>query len=189
MAKDGEFVIPGKEVGYSEEYIPGEGTYEEGGKIYASATGTLMVDAKERKVSVKAKTSVPAVPKKGDVVIGVVADIKPQVAIVDLIKIRGVDRQLSGSISGSIHISRTRDAYVSDLSREFSAGDIVAARVVDVDRTPISLSTVGKELGIVKGYCNHCSIPLTKINNKLKCTNCNRVVHKKISSEYGEGKV
>jgi exosome complex component CSL4 len=188
MVKE-ELVVPGTEVGYAEEFIPGEGTYEEDGKIYASITGRLKFDVKERKVSVEAKTSVPAVPKKGDIIIGTVVDLKSQFAIVEILKIKGVDRAPPGPLYGSIHISKTRGTYVSDLSKEFSPGDIVVAKIIDVERTPLSLSTIDKELGVIKGYCNQCNIPLVKINDKLKCENCNQVVHKKISTDYGKGEI
>jgi|Deesub1362A_J573_1020465.scaffolds.fasta_scaffold00350_15 exosome complex component CSL4 len=187
MVESEELVLPGMEVGYAEEFIPGEGTYEEDGKIYASITGTLKIDLKERKMSVEPKTSSPAVPKKGDIIVGTIVDIKPQFAIVDILKIKGVDRELSGSVSGSIHISKTKDSYVPDLSKEFGHGDIILARIIDTDRTPLALSTVEKELGVIKGYCSQCNMPLLKINNKLKCSNCNQIVYRKISSEYGKG--
>lgn len=189
MAENGEFVVPGSEVGFSEEFIPGDGTYEENGKIFASRTGVLKIDPKERKVSVKPSTSLPAVPKKGDIVLGIIADIKQQLAIVDVLKIKGIDRALSGSGSGGVHISQVREKYVADLSGEFSAGDIILAKVTNTERSPMSLSTVDKDLGVIKSYCSFCSAPLTKIDDKLKCENCNRTVQKKVSSEYGKGNV
>ncbi|MEE8402029.1 MAG: hypothetical protein V3R86_07750, partial [Candidatus Hydrothermarchaeaceae archaeon] len=70
MVESGDFVLPGKEVGFSEEFIPGDGTYEEEGKIFSSATGLVNLDLKERKITVAPKTGVPSVLKEGDKVIG-----------------------------------------------------------------------------------------------------------------------
>jgi len=189
MVESGEFVIPGIELGFSEEFIPGEGAYEEEGKIYASITGTLVIDMKERKIKVLPRTSTPPVPKDGDFVIGRIVDVKPQIAIVELIKLKGNERALPGSIDGGIHISQTRDSYVSELSREFKVGDVVYAKILNTSRTPIQLSTVGKDLGVIKAFCYHCNTALSLTGDKLKCENCGRIEFRRISPEYGKGLV
>ncbi len=189
MVESGDFVLPGNEVGFSEEFIPGEGTYEEEGKIFANITGLVNLDLKERKITVKPKTSVPPVLKEGVKVIGVVADLKPQVAVVDIIKIKGNERGLSGRISGGIHISRLRNSYVSEISKELGFGDIVLAKVVNTGRTPVHLSVVDKDLGVIKSYCEKCSAPLVLTGDKITCNECNRPAYKKLSTEYGKGQV
>ncbi|MFH1773886.1 MAG: exosome complex RNA-binding protein Csl4 [Methanobacteriota archaeon] len=189
MVESGEFVIPGIELGFSEEFIPGEGAYEEEGKIYASITGTLVIDMKERKIKVLPRTSTPPIPKDGDLVIGKIVDVKPQIAIVELLKLKGNERALPGSIDGGIHISQTRDSYVSELSKEFKVGDVVYAKVLNTSRTPIQLSTVGKDLGVIKAFCYHCNTALSLTGDKLKCENCGRIEFRRISPEYGKGLV
>ena len=189
MVEDGEFVVPGTELGYSEEFIPGEGAYEEDGKVYAARTGTLVIDMKERKITVTPKTSVPPIPNTGDVVIGKVIDVKPQNALVSLVKIKGIDRSLPGEVLGSIHISQTRNVYVADLGKEFRVGDIVLAKVTNAKRTPIQLSTVHKELGVIRGLCSRCAVPLIKSDNRLKCPDCGRTEARRISPSYGSGEV
>jgi exosome complex component CSL4 len=189
MVEDGEFVVPGTELGYSEEFIPGEGAYEEDGKVYASRTGTLVIDMKERKIKVTPKTSVPPIPDNGDVVIGKVIDVKPQTALVNLVKIKGINRSPPGEVLGSIHISQTRNVYVSDLGKEFRVGDIVLAKVTNSKRTPLQLSTVQKELGVIRAFCGRCALPLLKEGNKLKCSNCGRTEVRRLSPSYGSGEV
>lgn len=189
MVEDGEFVVPGAELGYSEEFIPGDGAYEEDGKVYASRTGTLVIDMRERKIKVTPKTSIPPVPVNGDIVVGKVIDVKPQVALVNLIKIKGIDRSLPGELLGSIHISQTRNLYVADLSKEFKAGDIVLAKVTNSRRTPIQLSTVQKDLGVIRAFCGRCALPLVKEGKKLKCANCGRTEVRRLSPRYGTGDV
>ncbi|MEE8400945.1 MAG: exosome complex RNA-binding protein Csl4 [Candidatus Hydrothermarchaeaceae archaeon] len=189
MVESGDFVLPGKEVGFSEEFIPGEGTYEEEGKIFASSTGLVTVDLNERKITVASKTSVPIVLKDGDKVIGVVANLRPQVGVVDIIKLLGNGRGLPGKISAGIHISKLRDSYVSEISKEIGVGDIIIAKVVNVNRRPMDISLVDKDLGVIKSYCEKCSTPLVLTDKKLMCNKCNRPVYKKLSTEYGKGQV
>lgn len=184
-----QFVFPGMEIGFAEEFIPGEGTYEEDGKIFASVTGAVVVDPKERKISVSPKTSTIPILKNGDVVIGAIVDVKQQLAIVDVLKLKGNDRALPGSISGTIHISQVRDSYVADISREFRGGDIVEAVVVNADRMSIQLSTVGKDLGVLRAFCFSCNTPLRKHDTKLKCDYCGRVELRRLSPDYGRGTV
>jgi exosome complex component CSL4 len=189
MVENGEFVVPGTELGYSEEFIPGEGAYEEDGRVFASRTGTLVIDMRERKIKVKPRTSVPPMPRNGDLVIGKVVDVKPQLALVNLIRLKGVDRALPGEILGSIHISQTRNVYVTDLGREFKVGDIVLAKITNSKRSPIQLSTVDKNLGVIRAFCNQCALPLVKEGKRLKCTNCGRTEVRRISPTYGTGQV
>lgn len=189
MVESGDFVMPGTELGFSEEFIPGEGTYEENGRVYASITGMLKVDMKERKIAVAPKTSSPPVLKEGGVVVGIVADVKTQLAVVDIIKVRGNDRTLPGEISGSIHISQTRSTYVADMSKEFRAGDIIYAMVSNAKRSPLQLSTVDMGMGVIKAFCYHCNTPLSKEDSRLKCNDCGRTELRRISPEYGKGKV
>jgi len=129
--ESGDFVLPGTELGFTEEFIPGRGTYEEDGKIYSSLTGTLKIDMKERKIIVEPRTNVIPEPKIGDIVIGKILDVKQQFAVVKLIRLLGNPRELPGTLYGTIHISKAKPSYVQDLSREFSAGDIVRAKVIN----------------------------------------------------------
>ncbi len=189
MAKSGDFVLPGFELGFSEEYIPGEGTHEEDGTVYASTTGIMKIDMNERKISVLPRTSVPTVPKEGDIIIGKIFDVKQQVAIVDILKTKGVERGLPGNLSGSIHISNVRNSYVEELSRELSPGDVIYARVLNANRSPIQLTMVGKELGVIKAFCYRCNKPLVLDGRKLKCRECGRVEFRRLAKDYGKGLV
>ncbi len=142
MVESGDFVLPGKEVGFSEEFIPGKGTYEEDGKIFASATGLVSLDLKERKITVAPKTNVPPALKDGDTIIGTIIRLTSQVAMVEIVKIQGNDREIPSRIPGGVHISRIQNSYVSEITSAFDIGDIVIAKVVNTGRNPIHRSTV-----------------------------------------------
>ena len=57
---ENNFVVPGDLVGTSEEYLPGNGTYEENGNIYANITGKIAINKKERSVYIEPAIKIPA---------------------------------------------------------------------------------------------------------------------------------
>ena len=186
--KTGDFVVPGEFLSTSEEFMPGDGAYEEEGNIYSSCTGVVLVDVRTKRISVFSRTSVPPMPKRGDVVIARVEEVRDQVASVRIGVLRGrEDRPLPLPVTGTIHVSQTSDKYVKDLSREFKAGDIVRTKVLNARRVPIQLSTVGANLGVLLAACSRCRTSLDKEDTRLKCPNCGNIEFRKIASDYRRG--
>ncbi|EQD39890.1 exosome complex RNA-binding protein Csl4, partial [mine drainage metagenome] len=54
-------VVPGDYLGAAEQYLPGRGTYENRGRIYASVLGTPKVDPRDRTVRVDARNGIPEI--------------------------------------------------------------------------------------------------------------------------------
>jgi len=50
--KNGKLVIPGETVSVIEEFMPGPGTYVDGGRVKAECIGRLRLVLKERRISV-----------------------------------------------------------------------------------------------------------------------------------------
>ncbi|VVB91930.1 Exosome complex component Csl4 [uncultured archaeon] len=181
-----KIVLPGDLIGTSEEFTPKNGTFVDKGNIYAATTGIVKINAKERSISVTPVTNVPPHLQVGDIVIGQVTDIKESVALVEIASIKGRgEREIVNAAQAAIHVSNVKDAYVKELYAEFSPFDIVKARVIDLRN--MRLTTVNKELGVMKAYCSNCRTVLKKDNNKLKCPKCSRVETRKLSSDYGTG--
>lgn len=181
-----KIVLPGDLIGTSEEFTPKNGTFVDKGNIYAATTGIVKINSKERSISVTPVTNVPPHLQVGDIVIGQVTDIKESVALVEIASIKGRgEREIVNVEQAAIHVSNIKDAYVKELYSEFSPFDIVKARVIDLRN--MRLTTVNKELGVMKAYCNNCRTVLKKDNNKLRCPKCNRVETRKLSSDYGTG--
>ncbi len=184
--EEGSFVTPGGFIGTSEEFLTGTGTYEEKGKVYASTTGILNINTKERIVSVKPTVKTPPIPKVGDIVVGRVLDIKGSMVFVDVGRIKGSeDREIAASEQGVIHVSNVKEAYVSELSDEFGYMDIIKAKVIDAKA--MRLSTSAKDLGVIKAICSRCKVGMKRKNDRLECPNCGRIEMRKISEDYGMG--
>ncbi len=179
-------VLPGDLIGTSEEYSPRNGTYVDKGNIYATASGIVKVNAKDRSISVIPVTKTPPHIQVGDIVIGQVTDVKDSVALVEIAGIKGKgEREIVNADQAAIHVSNVKDAYVKELYYEFSPFDIVKARVIDLRN--MRLTTVDKELGVMKAYCGNCREVLKNDNGKLKCPKCERTETRKISVDYGTG--
>lgn len=179
-------VLPGDLIGTSEEFTPKSGTYVDRGNIYASASGIVTINNKERSILVDPVTNTPPHLQVGDIVIGQVTDVKDSVALVEIAGIKGKgEREIVNADQAAIHVSNVKDAYVKELYYEFSPFDIVKARVLDLRN--MRLSTVNKELGVMKAYCGNCRTVLKIDNNKLKCPKCERTETRKLSSDYGTG--
>ena len=133
MVSPGELLAEGP-------YFPGENTYREGGKIFASRVG--MADVIGNKLIV-----VPVkgayIPRLDDIVIGRVTDITMSSWQVDICAPYPALLPMSET-----PLHRGREGGRRDLSEIYGVGDLVLAQVIAFDRTrdPL-LTTKGRGLG------------------------------------------
>ncbi len=185
-----EFVIPGDYIGVAEEFLPGEGAYEENGKIYATLVGNLDLDMSRRSASVISKTNVVPKIKEGDIVYGEIVSVKPQMVYVDLLALEGYsDKKLSANTKARIYVSQTDKKYVKTISTEFRNGDVVRARVVDTQGDAIRLSTAEDSLGVIRAVCGVCKKTLGIKDGKLECNYCNSKETRKTANDYLKAKL
>ncbi len=186
--KPGMFVLPGDSIGATEEFRAGAQTYESAGNIYATITGTVKTNIKDRTISIIPSTSTPPVLQRGDVVIGQVTGLRDSLVLVTIAGVSGVvDRAIPDVGSAVIHVSNIKKAYVKDISREFGLFDIVKARIGDLKN--MRLDTAEPELGVMKALCSRCRTAMTKNGSKLVCPECNQVETRKMSTEYRTGAI
>jgi exosome complex component CSL4 len=182
------FVLPGDSIGATEEFRAGAQTYESAGNIYATVTGTVKTNNKDRTISVIPSTSTPPVLQRGDVVIGQVTGLRDSLVLVTIAGVSGVvDRAIPDVGSAVIHVSNIKKAYVKDISREFGLFDIVKARIGDLKN--MRLDTAEPELGVMKALCSRCRTAMAKNGSKLVCPECNQVETRKMSTEYRTGAI
>ena len=184
--KPGMFVLPGDSIGATEEFRAGAQTYESAGNIYATITGTVKTNTKDRTISVIPSTSTPPVLQRGDVVIGQVTGLRDSLVLVTIAGVSGVvDRAIPDVGSAVIHVSNIKKAYVKDISREFGLFDIVKARITDLRN--MRLDTSEPELGVMKALCSRCRTAMTQNGSRLMCPECRQVETRKTSTDYGSG--
>ncbi len=122
------------------DYVPGDSTYKENGKIYASRLG--LVDYDGRRVHVVALKAF-YIPAPGDTIIGKVVETTPGGWVID-IKAPHLARLRASDV-----VERSFKPEITDLPSIFDVGDLIIAKVVAYDRTRDPQLTV-REPGLGK---------------------------------------
>jgi exosome complex component CSL4 len=174
-----KLVLPGDYLGAAEEYLPGRGTYEHRGRIYASVLGMTHVDPRDKSVRVEARNAVPTV-EEGDVVYARVEEIKTAMAICTILTIAGRPRPVPGGPEGTVHVSKAKEGYTESLSAEFAVGDVIVARVLQ-SHPSIKLTTAPAPLGVVAARCQVCHALLTMGPRELVCPRCGHTERRKVA--------
>ena len=188
--KNGDIVLTGEKLGVVEEFLPDkQSTFTKDGKIFASKTGMINIDKKERILEISThQDNDRKVVKVGDIVIGAILFLRQYSVGISFYTINN-KIHFNSSAFGNIHVSQISDRYVEKISDAFQITDIVRARVIEQNYTEYKLSTTGKNLGVIYADCVICGYPLSKIgHNKLKCDRCGNVESRKLSSDYGNVK-
>ena len=133
-----DLVVPG-ELLAEDDYYSGRGTFEEDGKVCSKLLG--LVSLRNKKISVIPLKS-KYLPKKGDVVIGKIDDVR--------FSMWGVD--INSPYSGILPASEVFGREKKELSRVFDIGDVLFLRIVDVDEVKkVKLGLKGRGMGKFKG--------------------------------------
>ena len=180
-------VVPGELLGTAEEFVPGLGTYEDHGKIFAALLGRPRVDAQERAIRVDALNAVPKVHDE-DLVYARVDEVKSAMAICTVLAAADSRRAVPGAPEGTVHISKAKDGYTESLQDEFQPGDLLIARVLQSQPT-IKLTTAPPELGVLAARCQVCHGLLGNGPKELQCPRCGNREHRKIAKGYGSGEL
>ena len=142
-----QLVTPGELLAEG-EYLPGENTYVEQNKIYASRIG--LVDTDNKKVNVVALRAF-YVPKMGDIIIGSVIEVGFNGWTVD------IKAPYTALLRASDVLSRPFKPQNDELSAVLNAGDLIVAKIASYDRAHDPQLTVGEPgLGkITRGQILH----------------------------------
>lgn len=133
-----DLVIPGQILA-DDEYYSGRGTFKENGKVCSSLLGR--VSLRNKKIRVIPLKSI-YVPKKGDVVIGKIKDVRFSMWDVDI----------NSPYSGILPAFEVFGREKKELNRTFDVGDVLFLRVVDVDEIKkAKLGLKGRGMGKFKG--------------------------------------
>lgn len=187
MEKNAEVVFPGDFLATSEEFISGYGVYEEEGNLYSAIMGKVVRDTKKMMVKVLPLTSTPLLLRAGQVVVGRVTDVKSSMASVQILKVVGEEREISGERTGIVHISKISQRYVPSIRDTIRINDFVRAKVLSA-RPAVRLTMAGPDLGVVLARCPHCGVVLKrKGRNTLVCPTCENTFQRKLAEDYGSG--
>ena len=177
-----DLVLPGDLLGTAEEYVPGRGTYEDHGRIFAALMGHKHVDPRDRAVRVEAIHSIPVV-NEGDLVYARVDEVKSAMAVCTVLALSTGKRAVPGAPEGTVHISKAKEGYTESLSEEFQPGDLLLARVLQSVPT-IKLTTATAHLGVVSARCQVCHGLLERGSKELTCPRCGNHERRKLAHGY-----
>ncbi len=183
--KEGDSVLPGERLGVIEEFLPGEGTFQdEDDVIYANITGLVHIDMRERKISVEATTRKPVYPTRNDIVFGNIQHVTKKSAIVNIFQIE--DQECPVTFSGYLFIKNAAGGYIDQMRDIFAPGDVIIARVQQQADGMARLSTVGSRYGVIQASCSRCGEPLHLQGRRLECFECGNYEQRKLSQHYGK---
>ena len=174
-------VLPGDRLGVIEQYLPGAGTYEIDGTIYANFTGNARIDLKNKRVTVVPATRAAVLPKEGTTIIASVTHASEKNATVNIWKIN--DKAIEVPFTAMLHISSSSPRYERNMSDVCKAGDIIRARVIEMNRIP-QLTTAGRGLGVIKAFCSRCGSVLELKNRRLQCPSCGNIERRRLAEDY-----
>lgn len=183
--KNGQLVLPGERLGVIEEFIPDAETYVKEGIICSQVFGRVMLNLKDRRISVYPLLRKVIVPKVGSLVLGQVSNVKNENANIRIFKIG--NRSLSGFFTGILHISDVQPKYVESMFDVCKPGDIARAKVISDKNRVYHLSIKDKNLGILYAFCSQCGYMLELKRQTMKCPRCGRIEKRKVTLDYGKG--
>lgn len=184
---DSEIVFPGDELGVAEQFVPGPGTYEEDGTVYAAWMGEAHLDPKEFVAEVRRDVTKPLEIEEGDLIIGRINSLRKSFISVDVeAKASEPDRDPTNEARGTLHISKVSKDYVDQIEDAFRVGDIVRARVIEVEPS-IQLLTKDDELGVLLARCPKCRTVMEAKGEGLVCPDCDWKSRAKLAADYGTG--
>lgn len=186
-AKNNEIALTGQYLGVVEEYLPDkQSTYVREGQIYATKTGIVHINKDRRAIEIKSHQEEDRrIVKMNDVIIGTIRFLRLYSVGISFATINN-KIHFNSSYFGNIHVSHISHKYIDKIADAFQITDIVRAKVIRQEQNEYSLSTVGKNLGVIHADCSICGTTLEKIGeNRLRCPRCGNVENRKLASDYG----
>ncbi|MFX1287336.1 MAG: exosome complex RNA-binding protein Csl4 [Promethearchaeota archaeon] len=185
--KNNEIVLTGQYLGVVEEYLPDkQSTYIKEGQIYATKTGIVKIDKDRRAIEILSHQEKDRKTVKiGDVIIGTILFLRLYSVGISFATINK-KVQFNSSYFGNIHVSHISKQFIEKISDAFQITDIVRAKVIRQEENEYSLSTAGKDLGVIHADCSICGTTLERIGqDKLRCSRCGNVENRKLANDYG----
>lgn len=182
-------VEPGTALAYSEELLPGEGTYDDGEQIRAAMYGYQHVDPESLTVTIQPAGKKVATIEKGDIVTGEIRFLKEDLASVTILEVRGKEgRSLLQQVEGTLRVRNVDDRYVRSMEDEFQVGDIIRAKVIATKGGP-QLVTDKPDLGVIHAASSEDpSRALVRKGNRLVDPETGKQETRKFADDYGSGR-
>jgi len=150
-----KLVLPGQQISIAEEAEAGRNAYNESDIIYAATAGEAVTS--EGKANVNTGRASLELPYIGMDVYCVITKSSPNKAIAGCIPLKEVNGQGRGlEIEAVLPVTEVRRGYVPDMRDEVKIGDIIKAKVRNIEKTGVEISMFGHECGVIAAFCPKC---------------------------------
>jgi exosome complex component CSL4 len=83
-----------------------------------------------------------------------------------------------------LHISNSIPRFERVMSEVCKPNDILRAKVIDTSQRIPKLTTIGRDLGVIKAYCSRCGNELVLSGRILRCSNCRNVERRRLAEDF-----
>ena len=172
-----EFRLPGEKIAFSEEYLAGDNTYDDGESIRSSTIGNIEFNKEDRSASVS-DNRLLSVPKVDDIIIGPVEATLGSMIAVSINYINGAKVAANVEcICVTRHLRKKNVALVKD---------IVKLKIINHINGTIHAKIDGPDLGVIFTKCRKCFGQVIQIRDAVKCKECGWIDDRKLSSDFGK---
>jgi len=180
-------VLPGDKLAISEEFLPGQHTYDDAGLIRALAIGGVEKDMARLEISVKPTVEASMV-RVDDWVTGQVEVAQSNSAGLKIYYVNGM--RMDKDFSGALSLRGFGGGRGIRKGPPVKLGDIVRCRVFSLVNGIIHLSIDEGDMGVVHALCGNCGRPLLRGGrDKAKCDECGNVEDRKLAADFGTAQI
>jgi exosome complex component CSL4 len=83
-----------------------------------------------------------------------------------------------------LHVSNSSPRFERSMWDVVKPNDIIRAKVIDTSQRIAKLTTVGRELGVIKAYCSKCGNELVLSAHILRCSVCRNVERRRLADDF-----
>lgn len=166
---------PGNKIATIEEYEMGENVYDDNGIIRSAVVGESNINTQEHSISVN-NPKLLSVPKKDDVVIGIVAIVLSSMIVVSTRYINGKPTTSHTECICSIRNLRKRVVAL--------ANDIVRVKIIGENNGAIHASITESGFGVLLTKCRKCGKEVLPFRDAIKCTECSWIDDRKLAEDF-----
>lgn len=172
-------VIPGEKVGVIEEFSGNGDIIINHGIIRATKVGKVIYDMRHRVARVEGVELKSHVPKVGETIEGFVESIQSNMVTTRIAFVDG--KPVYSNFLGYLYLSQGH----AKMRMPCKLGDIIRAKVSNVNNGVIFLNINDLELGVIRTLCTLCGMGVVRIKpNFVKCTSCGHVDYRKLSIDF-----
>ncbi len=179
-----KLALPGEFAAIVEEIAPGENTFEENGEIYSATIGIPTINKEKRTLGIKSIKPLAAL-RRGDIIIGEIVELFESIAQVEISSVEGNKRTALANKHAFLRISELEKGFVEQLRDHIKTGDVLRAKVIEVNDLGTYLTIAFPEYGVIKACCSRCRnyMELQRDGYTFACKECGSKEQRKTPTE------